>query len=319
MKRIFLIYLCLSILSCQKRTDGSAPTTIDNTAKISAATLTANTNSACTAIHPFYWEIGDSSNTIVGATAGGTVPVSSTVIQIGSASKLIFASYLIQKRSGILSSNEIKGLTFTAGYSTFSDCIGQLTVGSCYSGLTAFVPANDNKFYYGGGHMQKLAAVDLGLAALGPVGLGTELSNFIGTDVGLSFNFPQPAGGAQITASGYSILLRKILQQNLMMYSYLGSSSVCTNIASCSSSVSTPIPSSESWSYSLGHWIENDPIVGDGAFSSSGRFGFYPWISSDKKLYGVLARENLVDPSAYWKSTLCGRLIRKAYVAATAQ
>ena len=33
----------------------------------------------------------------------------------------------------------------------------------------------------------------------------------------------------------------------------------------------TPIPATESWHYSLGHWVEDDPPLGDGAFSSPGR------------------------------------------------
>ena len=53
----------------------------------------------------------------------------------------------------------------------------------------------------------------------------------------------------------------------------------------------TPVPSTESWHYSIGHWVEDDPAVGDGAFSSAGAFGFYPWIDASKTYYGVLARE----------------------------
>ena len=31
-------------------------------------------------------------------------------------------------------------------------------------------------------------------------------------------------------------------------------------------------------------------MAGDGAFSSPGLFGFYPWIDAGKTYYGVLAR-----------------------------
>jgi hypothetical protein len=63
--------------------------------------------------------------------------------------------------------------------------------------------------------------------------------------------------------------------------------------------------------------------MGDGAFSSPGAFGFYPWIDASKTTYGVLARHASVsltadDPVAT-ASVLCGRTIRKAWFAATAQ
>ena len=70
-----------------------------------------------------------------------------------------------------------------------------------------------------------------------------------------------------------------------------------------------------SWHYSLGHWIEDDP-AGDGAYSSPGAFGFYPWIDTSKTLYGVVAR--IVLAGAY-DSALCGAQIRKAWVTGVAQ
>jgi hypothetical protein len=72
----------------------------------------------------------------------------------------------------------------------------------------------------------------------------------------------------------------------------------------------------ESWHYSIGHWVEDDPKVGDGAFSSPGAFGFYPWIDASKTYYGVVARAEA--PGAL-ESVYCGRLIRKAWVTGGAQ
>ena len=89
---------------------------------------------------------------------------------------------------------------------------------------------------------------------------------------------------------------------------------MCTNLATCTSAVSTPVPSTESWHYSLGHWVEDDPAVGDGAFSSAGAFGFYPWVDASKTYYGVLAREDLLGTGMGVESARCGRLIRKAWM-----
>jgi hypothetical protein len=80
--------------------------------------------------------------------------------------------------------------------------------------------------------------------------------------------------------------------------------------------VSAPIPPTESWHYSLGHWVEDDPKVGDGAFSSAGLFGFYPWVDASKTWYGVVAR---MAPAGALDSVDCGRIIRKAWVTGQAQ
>ena len=102
------------------------------------------------------------------------------------------------------------------------------------------------------------------------------------------------------------------------MSTKLGTSAVCTNPATCADALFTPIPSTESWHYSIGHWVEDDPAVGDGAFSSAGAFGFYPWIDSTKTWYGVLARVLPAQEEGY-ASAQCGRLIRKAWVTGVTQ
>ncbi|MBC7530946.1 MAG: hypothetical protein H7318_05150 [Oligoflexus sp.] len=318
----FLIVFQLSLISaCQKNSDETIANPADTIelAKIAAATATANSNSLCASIQPFYWEIGSGTGALGKASVGGVTPDANTVLQIASATKMIFASYVLEKRNGVLSAAEIKGLNFTSGYSTFTSCVGQSTVSLCYANATAYNELNDNKFYYGGGHMQKIAAVDLGIGETNSTKLAAEISNFIGNDLGVVFNIPQPAGGVQLSANGYAIFLRNILNKNLRMTNFLGSDSICTNPITCPSmAVYTPIPSSESWNYSLGHWVESDPVNGDGSFSSPGLYGFYPWISSDKTRYGIVARYD-TGSTAYWDSVLCGRMIRKAYLSGVAQ
>ena len=86
--------------------------------------------------------------------------------------------------------------------------------------------------------------------------------------------------------------------------------------ATCPTAVFTPSPRGEQWHYSVGHWVEDDPTVGDGAFSSPGAFGFYPWIDAGKTWYGVLATLNV---GGAIDSVRCGRLIRKAWLTGTTQ
>jgi len=83
-----------------------------------------------------------------------------------------------------------------------------------------------------------------------------------------------------------------------------------------------PMAGTESPHYSIGHWVEDDPEAGDGAFSSAGAFGFYPWIDSRVRWWGVLARLDLhvgTEPGPGVESMFCGRRIRAAWVSGEAQ
>ena len=176
--------------------------------------------------------------------------------------------------------------------------------------------ATAGKFDYGGGHMEKHASL-MGLGAMTKAALATAIREQIGTDIPVSYSQPQLAGGIYTSADVYARFLRKILAGNLRIGSMLGSHAVCTNRLTCGSSraVFAPLPPDESWHYSVGHWVEDDPVVGDGAFSSPGALGFYPWIDATRTNYGVLARS---VPGGAFDSVQCGRLIRKAWASATA-
>jgi hypothetical protein len=113
------------------------------------------------------------------------------------------------------------------------------------------------------------------------------------------------------------------------MSATLSANAVCTNstVSGCNaiagqSPIATASSGAESWHYSMGHWIEDDPVVGDGAFSSAGALGFYPWIDKSRTYYGIIARANLnagaADYEGY-KSAVCGRLVRRAWVTGVEQ
>ena len=102
------------------------------------------------------------------------------------------------------------------------------------------------------------------------------------------------------------------------MHDSLGSNAVCTNPSHCQSAINTPLPQTESSHFSLGHWVEDDPRVGDGAFSDPGLLGFYPWIDAGKTYYGLVARASKT-PGAHVGSMQCGRLIRRAWMSGKAQ
>ena len=308
-----------------------------------AATKTATTNQACTSITPFYWEIGDKNGLLASGNGGDNstaTPNAGTAMLIASASKWIFSTYAVEKRNGVLSVSDLKLLNFESGYTNFSSCSSFSTVSSCLSepgnlgGTNGdYFPATDGRFFYNGGHMQMLAS-NLGLGPDYNPGLASDIESIVGSDIAISYIEPQLAGGVRTTPTVYAKFLRNMLSAKYAhMFNLLGSNAVCThtNSADCPSALYSPVNQSvpgpsndvsdEKWHYSLGHWVEDDPVLGDGSFSSPGRFGFYPWIDKSKTYYGILARYDpihvgITDPkqASYITSVDCGRLIRSAWI-----
>jgi hypothetical protein len=290
--------------------------------RIAAATTTANSHAKCTAVAPFFWEVGDRSAARASGSvlrAGDSTRVEAgTPMALASATKWLFGAYVVQKRGGVLSADEVRYLHFRSGHTSFVACLPGQTVDACLAfpaANGAYTAANDGRFFYDGGHMQKLASL-VGLGAMGNAALAAEFRSVLGDDLAFTFSQPQLAGAAQGTPDDYTRFLRRLLDGRLRLGELLGTQAVCTNPATCLNAVATPVPASESWSYSLGHWVETDPVVGDGASSSAGAFGFYPWIDATRTWYGVLARQAAAGSGN--ESADCGRLIRKAWVTGVA-
>jgi len=297
--------------------------------RASAARLTAEKSAACVAAQPFYWEIGNASQPLAGGKAGDSAPERGTEMAIASASKWIYGAFVAERRQGQLTAEDVKFLHFQSGYTYFHACRANQSVAACQEALIngrgRQNPATEGRFDYNGGHMQKHAVL-MGLGSLGPDGLALAvrqtLSPALGADWHLDYIQAQPAGGGKTSAADYSRFLRALLDGKLQLGHLLGTQAVCTNPLTCpTQAVKTPIPETESWHYSLGHWVEDDPQVGDGAFSSPGAFGFYPWISADRRFYGMVAREERHgimsgDPSdkPAVASVDCGREIRAAWM-----
>jgi len=302
-------------------TTTTTTTTVTDSARIAAATATAqSTSNACSKIRPFYWEIGGASGKTTSgsvASSGTTAVKPSVPISIASASKWLYGAYVAQLRAGTLTSTDRKYLAMSAGYVSLKSCSGLTSVDACLASGSngAYSSGYEGIFKYDGGHMEKHASLN-GLGKLTTKALATEVKAKLGSDVALAYSQPLMAGGAVISTDAYALFLRKILGGKLQMKSLLGSGTVCTNPTTCSTAAYAPLPSSESWHYSVGHWVEDDPSVGDGAFSSPGAFGFYPWIDATKTYYGVVAR---VATNGALGSVNCGRLIRSAWATGVAK
>jgi hypothetical protein len=297
--------------------------------RTSAAAATAHTARICLSAKPFYWEIGDQHAALAAGTEGASLPTVSTTLPLSSASEWIFAAFVLQVRSGKLTDSDISALTMRSGYSNlqFDRCIQRApglqhpqTVNNCFHALHLVGGSNSDfkagqvgKFFYNGGHFQRLAAADPRIGELAGGGLTSVIGAQLGTGSAFNYDSPQLDAGIRATPGAYSLFLRKLLAKQLLLHDALGSNAVCTNPSHCPSAINTPLPQTESWHYSLGHWVEDDARVGDGAFSDPGLLGFYPWIDASKTYYGVLARASHA-PGAYVGSMQCGRMVRKAWM-----
>lgn len=300
--------------------DGGSPPASgpDQATRIAAAQQTAANNAFCTALGPFYYELGDRNGAIVSGAIGSTYSAT-TQMNVASASKWLFGAYVAEVRGGVLSQADTRATHMLSGYASMGSlCLPNATVASCFTmaGNDTYTPAKLDRYNYDSGHFQKWG-VDNGMAAM----TGADVANAYQATLGItsSFNGPLLAGGAIMSAADYAVFLRRILNSQLHIASLLGDQKTCSQPgAACPTADYSPI-TAEAWSYSVGHWVEDDPAVGDGTFSSAGAFGFYPWVDSTKTYYGILAREDTTGTNRGYASAQCGRLIRKAYISGTVQ
>lgn len=305
-------WLCLLALSAAGFiTDAGAAT---SQARQQAAAAVAGQDAQCRSLGDFYWEIGDANGAQGSGVIGGDY-TADTSIRVASASKFVWGAYVLEKigRNAQPTPDQVASLEMRSGYAKFNPlfCALSRSVDSCMSSRSNGERDSGliGKFSYGGGHDQRLAG-QLGLGGLNARELTDEVASYVGKDIGFTYRTPLLAGGMESTPSQFASFLRKVISGQLRLKQFLGYQPVCTQCASAAES-----PAREPWHYSLNHWIEDTPGIGDGAFSSPGAMGFYPWISQDKTSYGILARQKM-GAGAYWDSVLCGRKIRKAWMEA---
>lgn len=311
---------CLVLSSCG---GGGSDSSAAPSGAAAAATATAQSNPLCSVavLGSYYWEIGDRNGVLVSGSIGTGGVTASTVMNIASSSKWLFAAYVFEKHGDMPSL--VPFLNFTSGYSNLNSdlCVATGTVSDCMNGGINASEAASGMFHYQGGHMQQLA-INLGLGAMRNDTLSTEVRSQIGTDVAIQYIEPLPPGGVKTNAANYADFLRKLLigsSTPLRLGSALGSHAVCTQPGpTCNASTDTAAALPENFHYSLGHWVEDDAThtpSSNFAYSSAGKFGFYPWVDFDRELYGIIARE---DPTSVatgegYASLQCGRLIRLAW------
>ncbi|WP_439893846.1 hypothetical protein ACS7SF_19790 (plasmid) [Ralstonia sp. 25C] len=275
---------------------------------------------SCQRLGDYYWEIGDAQGVLMRGQQGQRVGANKTV-RLASASKWVFGTYVVERAGGKPTPAEIDALTMRSGYDALNPllCNRNDTVQSCFQrGRNAtFTPGHVGRFSYNGGHDQKLL-MDFGQGAADAATLTEDLERELAhapglrdaeKPLGIRYLAPEPGGGMIATPAAYGQFLRRLMRGDYLLGKMLGQHAVCTEPGSCPTAVSTP--ASQPWHYALNYWIEDQP-GGDGAYSSPGAFGFYPWITADKRHYGMLVRETL-GARAYVRSAACGALIRRAF------
>lgn len=292
----------------------------------SLAAATANAQAAAAADtqspgSPFYWEIGNKTGKLASGIMGDGSIDNTTAMNIASASKWLVGAYAAQHHT--LTSTDYPFLTMTSGYKNMGgQCTagGSQTVDGCLATGTYNVhsPAYDGVFFYNSGHFEHYASASLGLGTYHATINAPTLRTAFDTMFGLagvagasSVQWTQPmlAGGAFTAADTYTAILRKILDGTLAIGALLGTQQVPAS--ALLGAANSPAPVDEAWYYSLGHWVEPD-----GTFSSGGSLGFYPWISADKRYYGVVVRNNLTGSDTGTigiESVRTGQAIRAAF------
>ena len=263
--------------------------------------------------------------------------------------------------SWTMPSRYVPFLHFTSGYVNMSDNCNYIdtpTVQNCLDASNGGTPAvaNGTKstadvglFDYDSGHMEVLEAGDdpslKGYMSGGDnnvVALASEVATALsGKNVTTNFTFATPvtAGGIATTPGDYAAFLVGLIKSNtplLMHYFLLPTASdpyavftipfdtTCVVSKGIPRALRAPLPSNVSWHFGIVHWIEDDPHCGDGAYSSPGKVGFYPWIDSTRTYYGIVARYDtnstgVGTTAPFYLSTVCGAAIRKAFMTGAVQ
>lgn len=300
------------------------------------AAITAANSGICDDARPFYWEIGGSSGgPIVGGAVGDPNLSRSDVHHLASASKWVFSAYVLQRYNGtpggISGAAIVRALNMKAGYTHLDDtlCVegsesDSYTVADCfYDGENSDRDTPPNEFFYGSGHAQHAAATatQLNLGAKTKSTLLAEINSQLNLGPTFEYAATNVSGGMQASAADYAVFLQKIMDGTYVISDHLDEYAVPTACAQWWSCPSSPAGSVD-FHYSLHHWIEDNTqgtlpngkalSPGDGAYSSAGAFGFYPWISNDLQYYGIISREG--ESGSGGDSLVCGRAIRWAFL-----
>lgn len=309
-----IVLLCIFSFLISAVTSAGALEDIPAYIRKNAVKPTIDTAKECRNVSQFYWEIGDANGPLASGKKGSFF-TADTRVNLASASKWIFATYLVEKYGG-LTDAQIQMLTQRSGYRSFLDqvCMFTSKVNECmqaqlplYAFENPYTAEDVGTFFYSGAHFQQLA-INVGLGNYTSPMLTAEIKKYI-HDGDIRFFFPGIGSGMRSSARTFGKLMRKMMRNEYRIGEMLGSDRICTLPQLCPMSLRSPLE--KDWDYSLGHWVEHESGGPDEVFSGPGLQGFYPWISADRTLYGMISTQMLADFKA--TSSACGGKIRKAW------
>jgi hypothetical protein len=276
MRKLFALLIFLPLLSraeiLHTGTSGAVATNCSTgTANQVAACLTALNNGLCTAgvLGDYYWEIGNVSGPLVSGQVGTSI-TRTTLVQLDSASKMVYASYYVQSVGGVnnLTVTDVNFLHQRSGYTnepvicptaqSVFVCIQQTPGTGCSpaSGYTvhsvvitstsygALCGKSQGLFHYGGGNFQVQAVMNgvAGLYNSGIAALATLINATFGIGTTYSYSEPGLAGGANSTGANMATWLQGILAGTVVMKGALGAYESCTNYLGNTSNTGAPSP-----------------------------------------------------------------------------
>lgn len=244
---------------------------------------------SCVALGEFIWEIGDAKKIITrDFSLRGAPPKPDGLTPMHEVSAFVFATYLLERNKGELDDTQVSALTMRSGYNApmSQSCNIATSVESCYGHMNT-TTGETGAFFYGPGHLQKLA-MDMGLGTFRDGDMRDEYGSYIGNSTRFQFESMRMLDGLRMTPDNLSKLLRSIIAGELHMYEHLGRDAVCIDPANCKDSKILFAPSPRTRDYSIGHWVEKDYDGKLSGYAANGKSGIYVWISANKKYYGYI-------------------------------
>ncbi|MFN7114824.1 MAG: hypothetical protein ACK4PK_10765 [Alphaproteobacteria bacterium] len=277
----------------------------------------------CVKLGSFIWEVGDAEKIITrDFSLKGSPPSATALVPLHEVSALIFAAYAAERTKGTFTPEQTAALTMRSGFNApmSQSCNIATSVGSCFGNLggAAGKTASDGKFYYGPGHLQKMA-MDFNLGTFRDGDMRDEYSAELGVPAThFQFETMRILDGLRMTPNNLSKFLRALISDNFVISSMLGRDAVCLDTHACPAGVSYA-PAPRNRDYSLGHWVEKNMHTGAvEAYSAVGKSGIYVWVTADKKYYGfVIPREDGINRSL--DGIACGRAMQRALLRSAPQ
>lgn len=262
---------------------------------------------SCVALGEFIWEVGDANKIITrDFSLRGAPPTPDGLTPMHDVSAFVFATYLLERNKGELDDAQLSALTMRSGYNAplSQSCNIATSVESCYSHM-AETKGEPGAFFYGPGHLQKLA-MDLGLGTFRDGDMRDEYASYMGNTTRFQFETMRILDGLRMTPDNLSKFLRSVVAGELYMYEHLGRDAVCLDPSSCKDTKVIFAPSPRTRDYSIGHWVEKDFDGKITGYSANGKSGIYVWISANKKYYGyIVPRDTGLNKSM--EGIGCGR------------